>query len=448
MKFAFISILASSNNLSRSKVLKLSFLIKENGEVISKFDSYIKPVPALSKAEKENLAFDYSVLRSAPAFCDVAGNIIELLENAKTLFVDRFSQSIFKKAFREIGYPMGSATYILEKIFKSTFRLNNTFDLENALKACDLELEGLNTLDRCLAMEKIFSQLEDLNEDSQSFTDLNRINEKAVYDIDLSHLPKYPGVYFFRDCSGEIIYVGKAKNISKRVKSHFGDKSSFERNLCSETASIDFEETGSETIALLLESHYINYLKPLHNTQQKSIIDPYIITSKLDSKGILRIQAIEKSYTDSENEFYFNRESVLIKILEIQRKFYLCKRFSGIERASGKCSDPVFCKGICQGLEDKEEYNQRVKSALNYLTEQRPSYILKLKGRNPFEEGFILVKHGIYQGFGFIDSQSQINSIEDIESFTKPFPHNYFTSRIIDQHFKNIRRSEQNVIVL
>ena len=408
MKLAFISILASSNNLSRSKVLKLSFLIKENGEVISKFDSYIKPVPALSKAEKENLAFDYSVLRSAPPFCDVAGNIIELLENAKTLFVDRFSQSIFKKAFREIGYPMGSATYILEKIFKSTFKLNNTFDLENALKACGLEVEVLNNLDRCWAMEKIFSQLEDLNEDSQSFTDLNRINEKAVYDIDLSHLPKYPGVYFFRDCSGEIIYVGKAKNISKRVKSHFGDKSSFERNLCSETASIDFEETGSETIALLLESHYINYLKPLHNTQQKSIIDPYIITSKLDSKGILRIQAFEKSYTDSENEFYFNRESVLIKILEIQRKFYLCKRFSGIERASGKCSDPVFCKGICQGLEDKEEYNQRVKSALDYLTEQRPSYILKLKGRTGYR-----IRQGNYRIiYDIFDDILQVDVIE------------------------------------
>ena len=79
-------------------------------------------------------------------------------------------------------------------------------------------------------------------------------------------------MYLFRDHTGTIIYVGKAKNISKRVKDHFTSGLTFEHQLCGETTIVDSEESGSESIALLLESYYITHLKPKYNTQQKEII--------------------------------------------------------------------------------------------------------------------------------------------------------------------------------
>ena len=427
-------------------MIKLSILVREDGDIISEFDSYIKPVPPLSKAEKEILTFDYASLRNATPLCDLTFSIIELLGNTQTVFLDRFSESIFKKAFKEIGYPIGAATFILEKIFKKTFKRKHNFDLIIALKTFEIDQEISNNLDRCMAMEKIFSKLEELGTANHPKSSSENGNCRSTHQIDWSNLPKNPGVYLFRDHTGTIIYVGKAKNISKRVRDHFISTSIFEQELCGHTAMVDFEETGSETIALLLESYYITQLKPTYNTQQKKIIDPFIITSKMDSKGILRIQPIQKSYTDSENEFYYNRDSVLKKIIEVQQKFNLCKRFSGIERTASKCSDIVFCQGICEDLESKEDYNERVKNALSYIFRERPSYLIRLKGRTPFESGFILVKNGIYHGFGFIESEFQINSIADIESFTKYFPHTYFTSRIIDQHFKNHLRNSENII--
>ena len=447
MKIAFISITASSNNLSSSQMLRVSILVKEDGEIVSELQSYIKPVPSLSITEKELLEIDYSILRFAPPLCDIASDFIEMIESTNTVFIDKFSERIFKKAFRNIGYPMGAATYIVEKIFKDIFRSAKPFNLESAIESLELDREVLTDLDNSRALEKIFSKLELMIGNEMIPILIPSENSKNI-QMDLSLLPNHPGIYLFRNSEGEIIYVGKAKNIAKRVRSHFTSASSFERNLCLQTAIIDFEETGSETIALLLESHYITSLKPKFNTQQKDIINPYIITSKTDSKGILRIQLIQKSYKDSENEFYYNRESVLKKIIEVQQKFKLCKRYTGIERTASRCSDPLFCQGICEGLESEEDYNKRVKIALEYIYSQRPSYIIKLKGRNPFEDGFVLVKHGIYQGFGFIDSQSTINSKEDIESFTKHYTHNYFTSRIIDQHFKNHKSNSENVMAI
>lgn len=416
-------------------MINLSIRVQDDGN-LTEYESFVKPVPALTKAEKAMVPFDYAVLRKSAPLCDLVPDIIELIENSQTVFIDRFSKRIFIKSFKEIGYSMGSATFILEKIFKSLIKSAFPFSLQNALELMEIEQPLSNIRERCKAMESIFYKLEELGSIPHALSQTERSKGDKRNEIDFSRLPNHPGVYLFRDMDGNVIYAGKAKSISQRVRSHFTSKTKFERELCGKTRSVDFEETGSETIALLLESNYITDLKPVFNTQQKDILDPYIISSKIDSKGILRIQPIQKSYIDSENEFYYNRDSVINKIREVQQKFNLCKRFTGIERTAGKCGDPIFCKGICSGRENKEEYNQRVKNALQYIDEQRPSYILKLKGRTAFEWGFILVMRGIYQGFGFIDSESHINSIEDIEGYTKRFTHNYFTSRIIDQYFK------------
>lgn len=445
MKIAFISVLTSSNNLSRCKMLKLSLRIQEDGN-LTEYESFIKPFPRLTKVEIAMLPFEDSVLRKAPPLCDITFTLVALLENAQTVFMDRFSERIFKKSFKEIGYPMGSATFVLDKIFKSLIKSTTSFTLNNALKFLKLEQPLSTNSEKCKAMEKVFYKLEELGNIPQVLSKPTNYPDIDRNETDLSRLPNQPGVYLFRDLDGEVIYVGKAKNISQRVRSHFTSKIKFEQELCSKTISIDFEETGSETIALLLESHYITQLKPGFNTQQKDILDPYIISSKLDSKGILRIQAIQKSYIDSENEFYYNRDSVLKKIKEVQQKFNLCKRFTGIERTAGTCSDTIFCKGICSGLETKEEYNIRIKNALKYIDQQRPSYVLRLKGRNASDFGFVLVKRGIYHGFGFIDAENQINSINDIESYSNHQAHTYFTSRIIDQFFKTHKRNVENII--
>ncbi|GGW36621.1 GIY-YIG nuclease family protein [Arenibacter certesii] len=429
-------------------MLGLAILTIEDGTIISEFESFVKVVPHLSKSERAALNLDYSKIRSAPTLSDIAPEIIEIIENTHTVFIDQFSCSIFKKAFREIGYPAGSANIILEKAYKNYLKSTTPFSLYNAMELLKIQQPLHSLRDICLAMEKILDTLNTISSDNNPVLSSMENERSDGNEIDFSHLPKSPGVYFFKDYNDQTIYIGKAKNISKRVRSHFTSRLKFELELCRQTTSIDFEETGSEVIALLLEAHYIHSLKPKYNTLQKEIIDPYIITSKMDSKGVLRIQLVQKSYSDNQNEFYYNRTSVLQKVKEVQQKFNLCNRYAGIERTSNKCNDPIFCKGICEGKEDKQSYNQRVHKALDYIFAQRPSYILKLRGRSAFEESLVLVKNGIYQGFGFIDKEANINSIADIESFIKYYPHNYFTARILDQYFKNTRPSLQNVIRL
>jgi excinuclease ABC subunit C len=100
----------------------------------------------------------------------------------------------------------------------------------------------------------------------------------------LKRLPSTPGIYLMRDSEGQILYVGKAKSLKKRVNSYFRKSAQHAPKIArmvKQVASIDFIETSSEIEALLLEAHTIQDLQPRYNTRQKDNTSyPYIVFSK------------------------------------------------------------------------------------------------------------------------------------------------------------------------
>jgi Nuclease subunit of the excinuclease complex len=82
-------------------------------------------------------------------------------------------------------------------------------------------------------------------------------------------LPDVAGVYFFKDADERVIYVGKAKNLKKRVKNHFQKPDQHSFDFVSQIADIDFIQTSSEKEALLLEQQFIKKLQPRWNVEWK-----------------------------------------------------------------------------------------------------------------------------------------------------------------------------------
>ena len=86
----------------------------------------------------------------------------------------------------------------------------------------------------------------------------------------LKTIPTSPGVYQYFDESGEIIYVGKAKNLKRRVSSYFNkEQTGKTRLLVSKIADIRFTVVGSEAEAFLLENNFIKQYKPRYNIMLK-----------------------------------------------------------------------------------------------------------------------------------------------------------------------------------
>ena len=81
----------------------------------------------------------------------------------------------------------------------------------------------------------------------------------------IEKMPKRPGIYLFKDIKNDFLYIGKSKNIKKRVASHFKSKNIKSQIFIKNTHDIDYLVTKNQREALILESNYIKEYTPKYN---------------------------------------------------------------------------------------------------------------------------------------------------------------------------------------
>jgi len=93
---------------------------------------------------------------------------------------------------------------------------------------------------------------------------------KTALKKQINALPLKPGVYLFKNARREILYIGKAKSLRKRVKSHFSKPSDlFKEKMVGKIKDLDFIETKNESEALILEEQLIKKYRPKFNIDWK-----------------------------------------------------------------------------------------------------------------------------------------------------------------------------------
>lgn len=434
LRRAFLDLQTNSNNLKIASAIAFSVVVFDDEEELYYHESLIKPLQVLSPDQEFTYGITNKSLRKAPSFIDIASLLIDNLEDCEIAYFDNFSQQLLRSSFREIGYPLGKSSLIFNATSSRKSSSAAQLSFEETAAVHLVEYDSLKAGMNARALSQLF-QIKASVDDNESYAfakaEQNTIATISLYD----HLPKTSGVYYFRNAADEVIYVGKAVDLKKRVISHFKSRLVFEKTLCKETVAVEYVETGNELIALLKESAEIKQLAPTYNSQQIETNNPWIVESKIDAKGILRIVPTEKSYTDSCHTVSFNRDSVIQQLKLLQIMHALCPRFMGVERTAGSCSSKA-CKGVCRGEEPKEIYNARVYKALETLASKEETYYLDLIGRTSNERSFVLVVDGIYMGYGYITNQETVNTIEDLEAYLIPQEHTYYTSRSILTHLK------------
>lgn len=187
----------------------------------------------------------------------------------------------------------------------------------------------------------------------------------------IKNIPEKPGCYQYFDDKGTIIYVGKAKNLKKRVSSYFTkshDDSPKTRVLVSKIHDIKYIVVDTEEDTFLLENNLIKQFRPRYNVLLKD--DKSYPSIVIRNENFPRIHQTRKIIRDG--SLYFGPYTSVFAIktmMEIIHKLYpirTCKLNLAPEAiAKGKykvCLEYHIkrCKGACEGLQSEEEYNQNI----------------------------------------------------------------------------------------
>src|SRR5436190_10701126 len=186
-------------------------------------------------------------------------------------------------------------------------------------------------------------------------------------------LPDQPGVYLFKDSRGEVIYVGKARSVRKRVASHFSGRSRAGVEMVAQIAAVDFLVTETEAEALLAEQQQIKRYRPRFNIRLRDDKSyPYI--------GISLDEEFPRVYFTRERHrpgrLYFGPYSSAKRTretLELLGKLFQYRTCEGPEpgRRSGvPCLDYYIkrCQAPCVGYIDRDEYRRNVDAIAGFLS--------------------------------------------------------------------------------
>lgn len=442
--YTIVDIETTGNGIKGNKITEISIFRLEGGGITDEFTSLVNPECEIPYFITGLTGIDSDMVRKAPLLAEIAPRILEITRDC--IFVAHsvtFDYHVIRNEFRSLGLDFNRKRLCTVRLSRSVFPGLRSYSLGKLCTALDIPLidrhrargdasATVSLFKKILASEGSGLLIRDfLNARSQEAT-LPPALPKAAFD----GLPSEPGVYYFKNRAGAIIYVGKAINIKKRVLSHFYDKTDKEVSMCLETSDIDFERSGSELLALLMEAHAIRHHYPFYNRSQKRQAPQYAIFTYEDRGGIKHLAFNRSKLVPNPLIHFYSTTDCRLYLEQLCRSYHLCPKFCHLQEQVPHCDHfriPA-CDGICRGTESAEAYRRKVDAAIAAIGSQQQDLLIRERGRYPHETAIVLVKDGLYCGYGFVGNDLSTPSIADVLAHITPQKNSLETQRLLQAY--------------
>ncbi|MBT8187373.1 MAG: GIY-YIG nuclease family protein [Croceitalea sp.] len=420
--FAILDIESTGGKYNEEGIMEIAIHKFDGHKVVDKFISLINPEREIQPFVSNLTGINNKMLRSAPKFHEVAKRIVEITENAVLVAHNaQFDYRILRTEFRRLGFDYQRKTLCTVDLSKKLIPEAESHSLGKLVRSLGIAVSDRHRANGdALATLKLFKLLLAKDSDKEIVTSvikLESLGELSPRQLDIvEELPSETGLYYMHNKDGEIIYLGKTKNIKKRVNQHFTNVGHIARKLQKETKKVTYEQTGSELIALLKEHHEVKQKRPIYNGNG---------AIKGFSYGIYLVQ----------DE---NGKPLLVP----QKANGQTNRLSSF--SNGKSCNNFLQKLILEkGLHDNKTQLNKLETINDlfqkYSTSDRDLVLLE-RGRELGEQAAVLIKNGVLQGFGFTELNHQINNIHILESLITPMQGDLGTTHIIESYLRRNTR--------
>ena len=424
MQYTIIDVETSGRT---NKITEISVFKYDGDVIVDEFTSLVNPNCFIPDHITALTGIDNGTVANAPEFHEVAQQVLDITED--TIFVAHnvnFDYNVIRNEFKAINIDFTRKKLCTVRLSRKLLPGHRSYSLGKICKDLDININGRHRArGDAEATVILFKILQSQENADTIFTEfLNSKSKEATLPPNLpkeifNALPNATGIYKLKNKKGEIIYVGKSKDIKKRVLSHFHSKTQKALDMVRETADIDFELSGSELIALLMEDAAIKHHFPEYNKVSKRAPKGFSLFSYQDRNDIMHIAINNSKATPNPIITFYSLRDARLFLERICEQFNLCPKFCHLQEGVDECSHYILktCKGICKGSEDITVYNERVTNAICQIVNDSQDVVLKEKGRNENEDAFVMVKNGAYLGYGFIDRDIQITHQDELETF-------------------------------
>lgn len=440
--FAIVDIETTGGYAANNDITEVAIVLHDGKQVVDRFSSLIKPVRAIPRFIQVLTGISPEMVENAPSFHELAPQIADFL--AGKIFVAHnvnFDYSFLKYHLDAAGSSLETQKLCTVRLTKKVFPGLPSYSLGNLCRHFEIPITQRHRAGG--DADATVRLLEHLLENNAQ-PHIDQFIKKGAKEQSLppnlpkeevEKLPYTPGVYYFHDQKGKVLYVGKAKNLKYRVRSHFThngagrQRQEFLRTI----HSISYQSCPTELMAFILESIEIKRLWPPYNNSQKSFTAVYGLYSFTDQKGYLRL-AIEKKRKNMEPLYTFSIITEGRQVLQqLVKKFKLCPKLCFLQKDEADCVgiEEGYCKGACNHKEKPARYNKRMEKAIRFLTENLPTFAVVDEGNIPEEKSVILMEKGRFYGMGYIPMEGGMHDIDTVKGYLTRYPENDYIRSLI-----------------
>ncbi|MFA6277047.1 MAG: exonuclease domain-containing protein [Pedobacter sp.] len=445
MLYAVVDIETTGGYAAAHGITEIAIYIYNGQEIIESYETLINPHQHIPIHIQALTGIDNEMVENAPDFRAVADKIYSLLHDK--IFVAHnvnFDYSFVRHHLEACGYSLNSKKLCTVRLSRKLFTGLPSYSLGKLCTSLSIPLNNRHRAGGDAAATAILLAMllekdaGGLINDTLKRSSAEQTLPPNLQKTEIDKLPNTPGVYYFKDQKGKVIYVGKAKQLKKRVCTHFtGHSISMQRqNFLRSIHSIDFQTCGTELMAFILEAAEIKKLWPENNRAMKRFEQKYSMYSFEDQNGYIRL-GIDKYRKNGTVLYSFNNlleGHQLLRTLVAEHS--LCEKLCFIQTTKTACTHYATseCNGACIGEENVDDYNYRVLQAMSALQNLLPSFALIDEGRSEDEKSCLWIEKGKFYGMGYISEYCDINDLETLKSAITPYPSNDYIMNMILTH--------------
>ncbi len=440
--YAIVDIETTGGYAANNDITEVAIVLHDGQRVVERFETLIRPVRAIPRYIQVLTGITPRMVEDAPSFSEAAPRIAEFLKGH--IFIAHnvnFDYSFLKHHLQEAGYELNNPKLCTVRLTKKVFPGLGSYSLGNLCRHFGIHIENRH---RAGGDANGTAQLFDILMANGAITHIQTFIKKGAKEQslppnlpreDVEQLPYGPGVYYFHDQKDRVVYVGKAKNLKYRVRSHFThngggrQRQDFLRTI----HRVSYQSCATELMAFIFENIEIRRLWPPFNYSQKSFQNVYGLYIFEDQAGYQRL-AIDKKRKNLQPVYSFGLLDEGRRMLRhLAAEFSLCPTLCFMQSDSQPCTgiEAGHCKGACEKKESPKKYNKRVAKAIAYLNESLPTFAVVDEGLQQGEKSCILIEKGKFYGMGYVPEDVSLEDVEELKSRLSQYPENDYIRGLI-----------------
>ncbi|HOB84475.1 MAG TPA: exonuclease domain-containing protein [Bacteroidales bacterium] len=445
--FAIIDIETTGGSAKLEKITEIAVYLHDGEKITGEYNTLVNPERNIPYYITNLTGITNEMVENAPRFYEIAKQIVELTEGR--IFVAhnaRFDYSFIRQEFKSLGYNFKRSILDTVSLSRRLFPGYRSYSLGNICRELKIEINDRHrAAGDALATVKLFELLTERDREL-SFGNSGLIRNtrlsKLNPHLDLSKIesiPDEPGIYYFYNDRGDLIYIGKSRNLQQRISTHLSNNTTNRamemRDLI---ADISWELTGSELIALLRESYEIKDNKPVYNRAQRRSSFQWGIYTSTDKNGYINFCLLPVSTEETPLSVFSSRERARSKLESLTGKYDLCQKLAGLYKCDGPCFQHHvgICRGACCGKETAADYNLRATKAIEEFVFSRRNFFIIDRGRNDEEKSAVRIINGKYSGYGYFNINDIGFGLTAVHDCIKTSPDNRDIQVILKQYLR------------